>query len=231
MSRRPSARSSSSSSIVPWSIVSGVRSSCDAVATNERRAASWRRSSSCMRPNARARSPTSSRPASCWSGASRTPSRLIRTAALRSRPSRRSSVLESATASATATSSPTAPAASSALRTWSTAVVTSVSRRSTTSTPETPLAPNSRTPSRTSSPWTWVVVVSGAQGAQGHERRGAPGGAGAGVVDRLAGRLEGVDDQHAAVGALAQLLGHALNGERVLAAVAQGAARSPRATP
>ena len=61
--RRPSRRSSSSSSIVPWSIVSGVRSSCEAVETNERRAASWRRSSSCMRPSARARSPTSSRPA------------------------------------------------------------------------------------------------------------------------------------------------------------------------
>ena len=42
-------RSSSSSSIVPWSIVSGVRSSCEAVETNERRAASWRRSSSCIR--------------------------------------------------------------------------------------------------------------------------------------------------------------------------------------
>ena len=64
MSSCPSRRSSSSSSIVPWSIVSGVRSSCEAVATNERRADSWRRSSSCMRPNARARSPTSSRPSS-----------------------------------------------------------------------------------------------------------------------------------------------------------------------
>ena len=48
-SSRPSCRSSSSSSIVPWSIVSGVRSSCEAVATNARRADSWRRSSSCMR--------------------------------------------------------------------------------------------------------------------------------------------------------------------------------------
>ena len=35
--------------MVPWSMVSGVRSSCEAVATNARRAASWRRSSSCMR--------------------------------------------------------------------------------------------------------------------------------------------------------------------------------------
>ena len=64
----PSRRSSSSSSIVPWSIVSGVRSSCEAVATNERRAVSWRRSSSCMRPSARARSPTSSRPRSVGRG-------------------------------------------------------------------------------------------------------------------------------------------------------------------
>ena len=49
---------------MPWSIVSGVRSSCEAVATNARRADSWRRSSSCMPPSARARSPTSSWPAS-----------------------------------------------------------------------------------------------------------------------------------------------------------------------
>ena len=39
---------------MPWSIVSGVRSSCEAVDTNARRAASWRRSSSCMRASARA---------------------------------------------------------------------------------------------------------------------------------------------------------------------------------
>ena len=69
-SSRPSRRSSSSSSIVPCSEVSGVRSSCEAVATNERRAASWRRSSRCMVASARARSPTSSRPSSRGVGAS-----------------------------------------------------------------------------------------------------------------------------------------------------------------
>ena len=64
----PSRRSSSSSSIVPWSIVSGVRSSCEAVETKARRAVSWRRSSSCIRPSARARSPTSSAPRSVGAG-------------------------------------------------------------------------------------------------------------------------------------------------------------------
>ena len=171
--RAPSRRSSSSSSIVPWSIVSGVRSSCEAVATNERRAASWRRSSSCMRANARARSPTSSRPSSCWRRGVGTPSSLIRSAAVRRRPRRRSSVLESATASAIATSRPTAPAASSALRTCSTAVVTSVSRRSTTSTPSTPFLaleqPHADRARRR--PAMSVVVDLGAQRAQRHEQR------------------------------------------------------------
>ena len=97
----PPRMSSSSSSIVPWSIVSGVRSSCDAVETNARRAASWRRSSSCMRASARARSPTSSRRSSCGIAASG-PSSLIRSAAARSRPSRRSSVEERAMASSAA---------------------------------------------------------------------------------------------------------------------------------
>ena len=90
-------------------MVSGVRSSCEAVETNERRATSWRRSASCMRASARARSPTSSRPSSFGAGASG-PSAVIRSAAARSRARRRSSVLESATPSATATSMPT-PAA------------------------------------------------------------------------------------------------------------------------
>ena len=97
-SSRPARRSSSSSSIVPWSIVSGVRSSCLAVETNARRAASWRRSSSCMRASARARSPTSSRRSSCGICASG-PSSVIRSAAARRRASRRSSVEESAMAS------------------------------------------------------------------------------------------------------------------------------------
>ena len=105
MSTRPSCRSSASSSIVPWSIVSGVRSSCEAVETNERRAASWRRSSSCIRASARARSPTSSRPVSLGAGASG-PSAEIRSATARSRPSRRSSVFDSVMPSRTATSSP-----------------------------------------------------------------------------------------------------------------------------
>ena len=87
-SRRPSRRSSSSSSIVPCSEVSGVRSSCEAVATNERRAASWRRSSRCIVASARARSPTSSRPSSRGVGAS-VPSSATRTAAARRRASRR----------------------------------------------------------------------------------------------------------------------------------------------
>ena len=113
---------------MPWSIVSGVRSSCEAVATNARRADSWRRSSSCMRASARARSPTSSWPVSRGIETSG-PSAEMRSAAARRRPSRRSSVLASATASATATSRPTPAAASSALRTSWTALVTSVSRR------------------------------------------------------------------------------------------------------
>jgi len=122
---------------VPWSIVSGVRSSCDAVETKARRAASWRRSSSCMRASARARSPTSSRPVSRGAGASG-PSALIRSATARRRASRRSSVLDSITPSPTAASRPIAAAASSALRTCSTAAVTSVSRRWATSTPFAP---------------------------------------------------------------------------------------------
>ena len=137
MSTRPSRRSSSSSSIVPWSMVSGVRSSCEAVETNERRAASWRRSASCMLASVRARSPTSSRPSSRGDGASG-PSAVIRSAAARSRASRRSSVPDSATASAIATSTPTPAPASSALRTCSAAATTSVRRRWATSTPSDP---------------------------------------------------------------------------------------------
>ena len=119
---------------MPWSIVSGVRSSCEAVETKALRAASWRRSSSCIRPSARARSPTSSRPRSVGAGASG-PSAVIRSAARRRRPSRRVSVLESASPSPIATASPTAAAVKSALRTSFTAVVTSVRLRSATSTP------------------------------------------------------------------------------------------------
>ena len=123
----PARMSSSSSSIVPWSIVSGVRSSCEAVETNARRAASWRRSSSCMRASARARSPTSSRRSSrgiCASG----PSSVIRSAAERRRPSRRSRVEESAIASSGGDrEADDARRAGSASRTWLTSVETSVS--------------------------------------------------------------------------------------------------------
>ena len=65
---------------MPCSEVSGVRSSCEAVATNARRASSWRRSSRCIVANARARSPTSSRPSSRGVGAS-VPSSATRSAA------------------------------------------------------------------------------------------------------------------------------------------------------
>ena len=157
MSTRPSRRSSSSSSIVPWSMVSGVRSSCEAVETNERRADSWRRSASCMLASARARSPTSSRPSSRGDGASG-PSAVIRSAEARRRASRRSSVLESATPSSAATSIPTPAATSSALRTWTTAVVTSVSRRWATSAPTSPSSRvKSGTATLTSSPLTWIT--------------------------------------------------------------------------
>ena len=53
-------RSSWSSSSIPSSEVSGVRSSCEAVATNARRASSCWRSRCCIRASVRARSPTSS---------------------------------------------------------------------------------------------------------------------------------------------------------------------------
>ena len=132
--------SSSSSSIVPWSIVSGVRSSCDAVETNARRAASWRRSSSCMRASARARSPTSSRRSSCGIVASG-PCSVIRSAADRSRPSRRSSVEESAIASSAAIERPTIAANRKRVRTCSTSAAASVSSRSAT---------------RTAVIWPWV---------------------------------------------------------------------------
>ena len=125
-SRSPARRSSSSSSIVPCSEVSGVRSSCEAVATNERRAASWRRSSRCIEARARARSPTSSRPSSRGVGASG-PSSATRTAAARRRARRRPMPVASEMPSSTATSSPTAAAARNAVRTWRTAVLTSVS--------------------------------------------------------------------------------------------------------
>ena len=123
---RPSRRSSSSSSIVPCSEVSGVRSSCEAVATNERRAASWRRSSRCMVASARARSPTSSRPSSRGVGAS-VPSSATRTAAARRRARRRPMPVASRCRAARPRARPTAAAARKALRTWLTAVVTSVS--------------------------------------------------------------------------------------------------------
>ena len=57
----PLPRSSSSSSSIPSSEASGVRSSCDAVETNARRACSCCSRRCCICSNARARSPTSSR--------------------------------------------------------------------------------------------------------------------------------------------------------------------------
>ena len=134
MSSRPARRSSSSSSIVPWSIVSGVRSSWLAVETKARRAASWRRSSSCIRASARARSPTSSRRSSCGVCASG-PSSVIRSAAARRRARRRSSVEESAMASSAATARPTTAATRKRLRTSATSDSTSESSRTATRTP------------------------------------------------------------------------------------------------
>ena len=63
------ARSRSSSSSIPWSEASGVRSSCDAVATKFRRARSCCRRRDCIREKARLRSPTSSRPRSLGTSA------------------------------------------------------------------------------------------------------------------------------------------------------------------
>ena len=53
-----------------------MRSSCEAVATNARRAASWRRSRDCMRANARVSSPISSGPRSSGSGLGLRPAAL-----------------------------------------------------------------------------------------------------------------------------------------------------------
>ena len=154
---------------MPWSIVSGVRSSCEAVETNERRAASWRRSASCMRASARARSPTSSRTSSRGEGASG-PSAVIRSAVARSRASRRSSVPDRVTASAIATSTPTPAPATSALRTCSAAAVTSVSRRWATSTPSEPgvglcsrIATVTWSPSTSITVRSWRIAVSAAR--------------------------------------------------------------------
>ena len=103
-----------------------MRSSCEAVATKERRAASWRRSSRCIVASARARSPTSSRPSSRGVGAS-VPSSATRTAAARSRARRRPMSVARTMPSRMATASPTAAAARNALRTCPTAVSTSLS--------------------------------------------------------------------------------------------------------
>ena len=92
---RPSRRSSSSSSSMPGSEVSGVRSSCEAVATNARRASSWRRSAACIAASARARSPTSSRPSS-RGAARRCPPRRPAARRARRRARRRPSVVASA---------------------------------------------------------------------------------------------------------------------------------------
>ena len=89
---RPRARSSSSSSSIPWSEASGVRSSCDAVATKARRTPSCWRRRACIVANPRESSPTSSRALSLGTSTSR-PSVARRRAASRSLRSRRSSVV------------------------------------------------------------------------------------------------------------------------------------------
>ena len=111
----------------PAGSVSGVRSSWEAVATNARRADSWRRSSRCIVARARARSPTSSRPSSRGVGASG-PSAPPRTAAARRRARRRAVPVASAMPSRTATSSPTAAAARNARGLTAPRCCTSVSR-------------------------------------------------------------------------------------------------------
>jgi len=78
-----SGSSSSSSSSIPSSVASGVRSSCEAVATNARRACSCRSSCRCISANVRARSPTSSRAPSTGTSTAGSP-RASRSAASRS---------------------------------------------------------------------------------------------------------------------------------------------------
>ncbi len=73
---------------------SGVRSSCEAVATNARRASSWWRRRSCMIANVRARSPTSSRTRSTGTS-TLGPAAASSSAEWRSRRSRRTSRPES----------------------------------------------------------------------------------------------------------------------------------------
>ena len=134
-----------------------MRSSCEAVATNARRASSWRRSSPCMAASVRARSPTSSRPVSVGGGASG-PSAAIRTAAARRRARRRESVLDSAIPSTSATTSPMPAAAMNALRTWATAASTSVNGFCVTSRKRSYSGGSSSATSGSS--WTATVIAS-----------------------------------------------------------------------
>ena len=91
---RSLARSSSSRPSISRSDASGVRSSCDAVATNARRACSCSRSRCCIVAKARARSPTSSRGVVGRTSAAG-PSAATRSAVSRSACSRRTSVVAS----------------------------------------------------------------------------------------------------------------------------------------
>src|SRR3954468_3437252 len=118
----PRSRSSVSSSRLPCSEVSGVRSSCDAVATNARRASSWRRSACCIEASARARSPTSSRPGCTGGTGALTPSRASASALRRRRPRRRDRPVDSTMPSSSATPSPNTAAVRNAERTTSTAL-------------------------------------------------------------------------------------------------------------
>jgi hypothetical protein len=108
-----------------------------------------------MRASARARSPTSSRRSSCGIVASG-PSSVMRSAAVRSRPRRRSSVEESAIASSAAIERPTTAAMRNRLRTWLTRSAASSSSRSATSVPANLPFTVSGVATRTVSPWISV---------------------------------------------------------------------------
>ena len=112
----PSSRSSASSSRLPCSVASGVRSSCEATDRNSWRSASSRRSRRRMSSSARATSPTSSPTSSTAIGCS-SPSSCRARASSRSRRMRRSTPPEASAASTPPVSSPMIAASGRALRT------------------------------------------------------------------------------------------------------------------
>ena len=117
----------------------GVRSSCDAVATKERRACSCSRSRVCMNAKVRLRSPISSRPDSGRNSATG-PTWATRSAVSRRRRMRRAVRPAITTPASTATSRPAAAASRKARRTTPVAAWTSCKGRRAATTKRTPSA-------------------------------------------------------------------------------------------